>query len=97
MLVGALVLRGDTDDGDGALHVRAVLLDTGADVAAAAGVAATGAVILGTGGWHWLDPAVALAIAGVVGYQTLRLLREVLPALRQPPTTMRGQHHDART
>src|SRR5450755_2591667 len=52
MLADALVLRGDPgDDGDGEedLNVKAVLLDTAADAAAAAGVAVSGAVILGAG------------------------------------------------
>jgi len=47
-----------------------------ADAAAAAGVAATGAIILATGGWYWLDPAVALAIAAVVAYHALALIRK---------------------
>jgi cobalt-zinc-cadmium efflux system protein len=83
MTVGALVLRGDTDDGEDEtgerdLSVAAVLLDTIADAAAAAGVAAAGAIILATGGWYWLDPAVALAIAVVVAYHALALIRKVI-------------------
>jgi cobalt-zinc-cadmium efflux system protein len=98
MLAGALILGGDADDdedsGDGAdgadgadLNVRAVLLDTVADAAAAGGVAVSGAVILATGGWYWLDPAVALTIALVVGYHAARLARRclaALPAVRPP-------------
>ena len=85
MLAGALVLRGDENDGDGGerdLSVAAVLLDTVADAAAAAGVAAVGAIILATGGWYWLDPAVALVIAGVIAYHALALLRKVFRRLR---------------
>lgn len=85
MLAGALVLRGDEGDGDSGekdLSVAAVLLDTVADAAAAAGVAAVGAVILVTGGWYWLDPAVALAIAVVVAYHAVALLRKVHRRLR---------------
>jgi cobalt-zinc-cadmium efflux system protein len=76
MLAGAVVLDGDVEDGDGDgdLNVRAVLLDTAADSAAAAGVVAAGAVILGTGGWDWLDPAISLAIAIVVGCFAVRLV-----------------------
>jgi len=87
MTVGALVLRADTgdDDADGRdLSVAAVLLDTAADAAAAAGVAATGGIILATGGWSWLDPAVALIIAVVIAYHALALLRKVLARLRSP-------------
>ena len=87
MTAGALVLRADADadDADGRdLSVTAVLLDTTADAATAAGVAATGGIILATGGWYWLDPAVALIIAVVIAYHALSLLRKVLARLRSP-------------
>jgi cobalt-zinc-cadmium efflux system protein len=80
MLAGALVL-GD-DDGGEDLNIKAVLLDTTADAAAAAGVAVSGAVILGAGGWYWLDPAVALVIAVIVGYHAQKLVRKVIASLR---------------
>jgi cation diffusion facilitator family transporter len=87
MVIGALILRGDAEDdedetGERDLSVAAVLLDTIADAAAAAGVAATGAIILATGGWYWLDPAVALAIAVIVAYHAFALIRKVLGRLR---------------
>ena len=85
MTAGALVLRADADADDAQerdLSVAAVLLDTVADAAAAAGVAATGGIILATGGWYWLDPAVALVVAVVIAYHALALLRKVLPRLR---------------
>jgi cobalt-zinc-cadmium efflux system protein len=72
MLSGALLVRGDDD-----LNMRAVLLDTASDAIAGAGVAVTGAVILVTGRFYWLDPAVALALAVFIGWRALRLLREV--------------------
>ena len=79
MTGGALVLRrhheDETDEHD--LSVTAVLLDTIAD-AAAAGVAATGAIILATDGWYWLDPAVALTIAFIVAFHAIALIRKVL-------------------
>ncbi|HET9972698.1 MAG TPA: cation diffusion facilitator family transporter [Streptosporangiaceae bacterium] len=82
MTAGVLVLRADDagadDDGRRDLSVAAVMLDTVADAAAAAGVAATGGIILATGGWYWLDPAVALVIAVIVGYHALALLRKVV-------------------
>jgi cobalt-zinc-cadmium efflux system protein len=84
MAIAALVLSGGPDDdGDGQredLSVKAVLLDTVADSAAAAGVAITGGVILATRDWYWLDPAVALAIAVVVAYHAYRLFRAALNA-----------------
>jgi cobalt-zinc-cadmium efflux system protein len=81
MAAGALILGEDTPDegeAEGDLSVKAVLLDTVGDAAAAAGVAGMGAIILVTGGWYWLDPAVALVIAVVVGYHALALVRKVL-------------------
>jgi cobalt-zinc-cadmium efflux system protein len=86
MLGGGLILRGDAGDpadseGDRA-NVRAVLLDTLADSAAAAGVAVTGAIILANPALAWLDPTVALVIAAVIGYQALVLIRQVVVALR---------------
>ena len=85
MLAGALILRAGEDDEEGGerdLSVSAVLLDTVADAAAAAGVAVVGAIIFATGGWYWLDPAVALTIAVVVAYHALALIRKVLGRLR---------------
>lgn len=87
MAAGAIILRGDAPDdedetGERDLSVAAVLLDTTADAAAAAGVAATGAIILATGGWYWLDPAVALAIAVIVAYHAFALIQKVLGRLR---------------
>jgi cobalt-zinc-cadmium efflux system protein len=92
MTAGALVLHGDADDGaqERDLSVAAVLLDTVADAAAAAGVAAAGAIILVTGGWYWLDPAVALAIAIVVAYHALALLRKVRRQLQSAADARTG-------
>lgn len=84
MLACALILGGDLDDDDDGeedLNVKAVLLDTAADAAAAGGVAVGGAIILAAHGAYWLDPAIALAIALVVGFHAaLLLLRKVATA-----------------
>jgi len=87
MLGGGLILRADADDpedseGDRA-NMRAVLLDTLADSAAAGGVAVTGAIILADPALAWLDPTVALVIAAVIGYQAVMLIRQVAAALRR--------------
>jgi cobalt-zinc-cadmium efflux system protein len=86
MAVGALVLLGDTGDAQDSdadrANMRAVLLDTVADAFAAAGVAAAGIVIALTGSWYWLDPAIALLIAVVIGYHVLVLLVGVVSGLR---------------
>lgn len=80
----AFVLRSDDDDDDddeGDLSIAAVLLDTIADAAAAAGVAITGGIILAAGGLYWLDPAVALIVALVIGWHAIVLIRKVLRRL----------------
>lgn len=94
MAAGALILGGDAPgegDAEGDLSIKAVLLDTVGDAAAAAGVAAMGGIILVTGGWYWLDPAVALVIAVVVGYHALAL---VLKVLRRFGTSTTGSRPD---
>lgn len=89
MLVGAVIVGRDLEDEGGEdLNIKAVLLDTAADAAAAGGVAISGAVILATGGWHRLDPAVALVIAVVIGYHAVVLIWQVVVALR----TLAGSH-----
>jgi cobalt-zinc-cadmium efflux system protein len=98
MLVGAIIVGGDIDDDDGGedLNIKAVLLDTAADAAAAGGVAVSGAVIVATRGWYWLDAAVALAIAVVIGYHAGVLIRRVLVAIKTQAKSQaadgRGQH-----
>lgn len=90
MLCGALLLGGDVElaklsadsDEHDDLNVRAVLSETAADAAAAAGVALSGAIIYATGSAYWLDPAVALIIAAVIAYYAVRLLVRIRRALR---------------
>jgi cobalt-zinc-cadmium efflux system protein len=84
MLVGAVILGGDDTGED--LNIKAVLLDTAADAAAAGGVAISGVIIFATRGWYWLDPAVALVIAVVIGYHALVLIWRVLVALKTHAT-----------
>jgi len=83
MTAGAMILRGSNDndgeaDEEEDLSVAAVLLDTIADAAAAAGVAVTGAIILLARGLYWLDPAVALLVAAIIGWHAMALIRKVL-------------------
>jgi len=86
MLAGALILRGDPgDDGGGwDLTIKAVLLDTAADSAAASGVAASGAIILHARGRGWLDPGAALAITVIISYLAQELVRQTVAAIRSP-------------
>ncbi len=62
---------GETHD----LNMRSALLHMISDGAVSVGVALAGLVILLTGGWYWLDPAVSLVISAVIGVQGWRLLR----------------------
>lgn len=79
----AVIAGGDDDDDD--LHMRSIVLDTIADAISAGAVAVTGAVILWTRRFYWLDPAVALIIGVVIGYQAIRLLRDAIRELRREP------------
>jgi cobalt-zinc-cadmium efflux system protein len=85
-MVGCVLTVGDAD---GDLSVESVMLDSLADAAAAIGVAISGTIILATDGLYWLDSAVALVIAVVVGYHAVKLIRRVLADLcakRELPT-----------
>ena len=90
MALGAVVLHGDGDDQDDEqkpnLSVAAIMLDTVADAAAAAGVAAAGAIILAMGGWYWLNPSIALVIAAVVTFHAVRLILKAHAHLRSRPS-----------
>ncbi len=72
-----------TDQGPGlvSLNMRAAFLHLGADAVASAGVALAGVVIVVTGGWYRLDPAVSLGIAALVAVQAWGLLREAFEVL----------------
>ena len=80
MVSGALILGRGAGSED--LHMRSVLLDTVSDALTSAAVAVTGGVIYLAHGLYWLDPAVAIVIGLVVGFGALRLLRDVVRALR---------------
>lgn len=79
MVASAFILGGDEQDED--LNIQSVLLDTVADAAAAAGVAAAGGIMLALHGYYWLDPVVALGVSGVVIYHAMKLLRRVIADL----------------
>jgi cobalt-zinc-cadmium efflux system protein len=81
MAVCAFII-GTVEEGD--LNMRSVMLDTLADGVSAAGVAASGAIILATNSTYWLDPAVALGIAAIIAYHAIKLIHDVLLVLRRP-------------
>ncbi|MDQ6648861.1 MAG: cation diffusion facilitator family transporter [Actinomycetota bacterium] len=80
MLAGVFVLG--TGAGSEDLHMRSVLLDTISDAVASAAVAIGGAVIYLTGRFYWVDSALSVLIAVVIGGGALRLLRDVVRSLR---------------
>jgi cobalt-zinc-cadmium efflux system protein len=57
------------------INIRGAFLHMAADAAISFGVVIAGYVMLRTG-WHWLDPAVSLAISAVIVYGTWGLLKE---------------------
>lgn len=59
---------------DGDLNTRAAVLHLAADAMVSIAVAAAGVVIWLAGGWYWLDPAVSIAVAVLIGFQGVRLL-----------------------
>ena len=63
------------------LNMRSALLHMSADAVASLGVAAAGLVILLTGGFEWLDPAVSIAIAAMITIEAWRLVRAAVDVL----------------
>ena len=74
--------HGADDGGDSRdLNMRSALLHMLSDGAVSLGVALAGLVIVVTGGWYWLDPAVSLLISAVIGVQGWQLLRSTADVL----------------
>jgi cobalt-zinc-cadmium efflux system protein len=69
-LLAARILDDHTQD----LNMRAALLHMTSDALTSAGVAVAAIVIAATGGNDWLDPAVSLVIACVIGVRAVQLL-----------------------
>ncbi|HEV2760680.1 MAG TPA: cation diffusion facilitator family transporter [Acidimicrobiales bacterium] len=73
----ALVLRQHGSD----LNMRSALLHMAGDAAASLGVALAGLVILLTGRFLWLDPAMSMAIAVLIALEAFRLVRQATEVL----------------
>jgi cobalt-zinc-cadmium efflux system protein len=72
----------------GDLNIRAAFAHMASDALVALGVAVCGGVIL-LSGWTWLDPAVSLAIGGLIVWGTWSLMRESLNlALQAVPASV---------
>lgn len=69
------------------VNMRSAALHMVSDAATSASVAITAVVILATGGYYWLDPAVSLLIAGLIAVQAVRLVGETTDLLLEstPP------------
>ncbi|MCK9901013.1 cation diffusion facilitator family transporter [Frankia sp. Cpl3] len=60
----------------GDLNTRAAVIHLAADALVSVAVAVAGLVIWLTDGWYWLDPALSLTVAVLIGVQALRLLAQ---------------------
>jgi cobalt-zinc-cadmium efflux system protein len=102
-LIAALVLRESHDhhghhdgghhDVGSDLNMRSAVLHMAGDAVASLGVALAGLVIVATGSWYWLDPAVSIAIGLLIAWQAWKLLREAVDVLLE--STPRGLDVDA--
>jgi cobalt-zinc-cadmium efflux system protein len=57
------------------LNMRSALVHMGGDALASLGVAVAGGIILVTGRFFWLDPAVSIGIGTLIAWQAWRLLK----------------------
>lgn len=74
--VSAVVVRERSEAGDSAdLNMRSALLHLASDALASLGVAVAGGVMLATGGWSRLDPAVSLLIGLSIAWHAWKLLK----------------------
>jgi cobalt-zinc-cadmium efflux system protein len=71
----------------GDLNMRSAVLHMAGDTAASLGVAVAGLVILLTGGFEWLDPAVSLAIGLLIAWQAIRLMLHAVDVLLESTPT----------
>ncbi|MBV8691113.1 MAG: cation transporter [Actinobacteria bacterium] len=90
--ISALLIRerhhhGHAHTHDPDLNIRAAMLHLAGDALAAAGVAVAGAVILITGRFDWLDPAISIAIAVLIAWEAVKLVRATTDVLLEstPP------------
>jgi cobalt-zinc-cadmium efflux system protein len=72
---------------NGDLNMRSALLHMSGDALASLGVATAGGVILVTGRFFWLDPAVSIGIGTLIAWQAWRLLKGATEILMEstPP------------
>ncbi|GAC1534702.1 MAG: cation diffusion facilitator family transporter [Acidimicrobiales bacterium] len=73
--------RGGHGHGGADLNMRSALLHMAGDAVASIGVAIAGLVILVTGRFDWLDPAVSVGIAVLIALEAVRLVRQAADVL----------------
>ena len=74
--VSALAVKERTEAGQSSdLNMRSALLHLASDAAASLGVALAGSIMIATGGWNRLDPAVSIGIAMLIGWHAWKLLK----------------------
>ena len=73
--LSALLVRERHRGHESDLNVAGAVLHLAGDALVSIAVAAAGLVILLSGGNHWLDPAVSIAVSIVIAWQAVRLLR----------------------
>jgi len=77
---------------EGDLNMRSAVLHMVGDALASVGVAAAGTVILLTGRFFWLDPAVSIGIGALIAWQAWRLLRQAADVLLEStPSGLDGE------
>jgi cobalt-zinc-cadmium efflux system protein len=74
----ALLVGRDVD-----LNIRSAILHMAGDAVASAGIAVAGTVILVTGRFYWLDPAMSLAIGVLIAVEAVRLIKQTTDVLLQ--------------
>lgn len=75
--IAAFVVADRSDD----INMRGALIHLISDAATSVAVAVTGLVMLITDGWYWLDPAIALVISAVIGWQGWKLAKQAVDIL----------------
>lgn len=73
-IAAALAVREHDHPHGGDLSSRSVMLHLGGDALASLGVAVAGGIMLATGGYRWLDPAISLGIGALITVEAIGLL-----------------------
>jgi cobalt-zinc-cadmium efflux system protein len=75
--VAALVVADRSND----VNMRGAMLHLTSDAITSVAVAVCGAIMLMTGSWYWLDPAIALVISVLIAWQGWKLAKSAMEIL----------------